>query len=250
MIAPVDPVQIVHQYAVQVYWTVSSNLKDLARVVVAEISDEDRADARAIDPNKVKTKIAKVLNTRKKIAQSELDLIATRTNRHAIRQFQIQLKRKIGGVTLPQRLNNTSSVITTWLDGQVALVDGYTLKAAQKIQDLVIDAVTRGVPIKTLTESIANATNISKERAGFIAQDQVGTLNSLLRKEQALSLGVTRFVWRSLDDPQVRPVHRKAEGKIYRYASGHPTEGLPGTPIGCRCYDEPIIDDVLKTKGR
>lgn len=36
-------------------------------------------------------------------------------------------------------------------------------------------------------------------------------------------------------------MHRSINGRVYPWAEGHPTEGLPGTPPNCRCHAEAVV---------
>ena len=63
-----------------------------------------------------------------------------------------------------------------------------------------------------------------------------GQLNQL-RQQQA---GVTHFVWRDSADERVRPVHAERGGQTFAWAD--PPDGeIPGSPIQCRCYSEPVL---------
>ena len=64
---------------------------------------------------------------------------------------------------------------------------------------------------------------------------QVGGL-SRLRHGQ---LGITRFIWRSVQDGRVRAEHAGYNGQTYEWARA--PEGGPGSPIQCRCTAEPAM---------
>ena len=64
---------------------------------------------------------------------------------------------------------------------------------------------------------------------------QVGGL-SRLRHGQ---LGITRFIWRSVQDQRVRAEHAGYSGQTYEWAQA--PEGGPGAPIQCRCTAEPAL---------
>ena len=90
-----------------------------------------------------------------------------------------------------------------------------------------------------------------KRRLRMITRDQVATLNSQITKARHEAAGIDEFVWTSQRDGRVRPLHREIDGETYSYAEGHPTEGLPGQPINCRCYPEAVVDrdKVLSAPG-
>lgn len=82
-------------------------------------------------------------------------------------------------------------------------------------------------------------------RAALITEDQVGKINSLIRKIQAKKSGIERFVWMTEGDDRVRPEHEALNEMIFTYEEGSP-EGFPGEPVRCRCMDEPYFEDVIK----
>ena len=53
--------------------------------------------------------------------------------------------------------------------------------------------------------------------------------------------GVTHFVWETVGDDRVRPLHASIEGNTYPVSTGHPTEGRPGDPYNCRCSMQPVF---------
>lgn len=63
----------------------------------------------------------------------------------------------------------------------------------------------------------------------------IGVLNAAL----AAWPGGRRYVWRTVGDDRVRPVHAALEGRSFTWAAP-PAEGHPGTAPGCRCWAEPV----------
>lgn len=113
---------------------------------------------------------------------------------------------------------------------------------------------------KTLTRSLADdAANAAKIHADIqarfgvldsyarrISRDQVGKLNGRVAMDRHNELGVTSFHWQSMEDPDVRELHQEINGNEYDYPDGHPTEGLPGDPYGCRCVAIPVLAPVVQ----
>lgn len=114
----------------------------------------------------------------------------------------------------------------------------------------------------------------------FILKDQTNKLNSAMDKITADNLGAIGFIWRNSRDqrvvgnpgglypevsnPKVHGNHYEREGKLYLYKdswalkngyiapragvsfSDSIQDGMPGIPIGCRCYAESIynLEDI------
>lgn len=59
-----------------------------------------------------------------------------------------------------------------------------------------------------------------------------------LDKERQQSIGLTQYVWRTVEDDRVRPEHAANSGKIFAW-DDPPETGHPGEDWGCRCTAEP-----------
>lgn len=89
---------------------------------------------------------------------------------------------------------------------------------------------------------------IALNDARRIARDQIGKLNAEVNQERQEGMGVSQFVWRTMNDGRVRDEHEELEGEIFEWESP-PAEGAPGEPIQCRCYAEPVFDQILESIG-
>ena len=47
------------------------------------------------------------------------------------------------------------------------------------------------------------------------------------------------------DGDRVRDEHQELEGETFSY-DDPPSEGLPGQPVLCRCFAEPVLDEILE----
>jgi hypothetical protein len=95
----------------------------------------------------------------------------------------------------------------------------------------------------------------ARNRAAFIAEDQTGTLNGKLTGRRHRDLGVVRYRWRNSRDERVRGrpdgrwpnakhSHWSREAQIFEDAKP-PEDGHPGEPPRCRCWREPVFEDLL-----
>lgn len=129
--------------------------------------------------------------------------------------------------------------------GNVALIKSVRGQLLDQVRDVVEEGWRAGQLTPQITDAIAERCDVARSRAELIARDQVGKLNADLDRDRTVdALGLeASFAWRTSKDGRVRPLHRALEGKVYAYATGHPTEGLPGRPVQCRCYAEPVFVD-------
>ncbi len=63
-----------------------------------------------------------------------------------------------------------------------------------------------------------------------------------INERRQRDLGVTHYIWRSLDDPRVRTTHAERDDRLFswddRFSDGHPGHGY-----NCRCSAEPAVLD-------
>lgn len=97
----------------------------------------------------------------------------------------------------------------------------------------------------------------ARKRAKLIARDQVASLQGDITKVRQTQIGVSRYTWRTAEDERVRSSHRSRNGQIFEW--GKPigpqlrgkgltvdtVDGHPGKPINCRCYAEPVLEDLV-----
>lgn len=178
-----------------------------------------------------------------------------RTAAHNKTQVENQARTALGTeVFVPdQRL---AERMESWVGDNVRLVKNISNVAAFDIEQIILEGVRKGTSAEELAKQIEAATGVGAERAIRIARDQVKKLNAKINADRQQQLGINRFRWRSMDDGRVRAQHQEFEkrsrapnGTPFRY-DDPPVDkqfgpSLPGEPIGCRCYDEPVYDDIL-----
>ena len=96
--------------------------------------------------------------------------------------------------------------------------------------------------------------DVTKKRAALLARDQVNKLNGKLDEYRQKQTGVKRYRWRTMKDMRVsgrpgglyenaKPSHWKREGKIFSW-DNPPEGGHPKQRVNCRCYAEPVFNDL------
>lgn len=108
-------------------------------------------------------------------------------------------------------------------------------KAGTPADELAARWIRHGVPVEFGT---------LEGRLRTIARHQLSILHANVQSERARAVGVTAFIWRTQGDDRVRDEHQALDGTRFAY-DDPPDEGLPGTPVNCRCWAESIIPDDL-----
>jgi SPP1 gp7 family putative phage head morphogenesis protein len=131
------------------------------------------------------------------------------------------------------------------------------------VEGIVTRGLTGGATIRDMERDIKSRLNVSKNKARLIASDQIGKLNGQMTKLRQERVGVIEYIWNTSGDERVRHSHRVLDGKICRwdddtvYRNPGETEWLPrsslkgaeaepGEEIRCRCWAEPVMDDLIE----
>jgi SPP1 gp7 family putative phage head morphogenesis protein len=129
---------------------------------------------------------------------------------------------------------------------QVSLITSLPLDAAIRVQQIALGNIYEGARPATMHDLIMQSGQVSKSRATLIARTETARVSSLLTQARAQNIGSEGYIWRTVGDADVRPRHRKLEGKFIKW-SEPPVAGEngelahAGQIYNCRCFAEPII---------
>lgn len=126
--------------------------------------------------------------------------------------------------------------------------------ASEQIADLrsiVKTNAETGYRFDVLVERIEDRYSVSQSKAEFLARQETALFTSKARQVRFGEAGVTKYIWRTAGDSEVRESHKHLNGRTFEYskppivdqASGR--RANPGQDYNCRCADEPIIENVL-----
>lgn len=130
-----------------------------------------------------------------------------------------------------------------WVRQNVALVKSIGTQYHGQLETIIRQGVFNGSSVKQVSDQIQKQFGVTKNRATLIAQDQILGANARLTQIRAQSIGVDEYLWESVHDSRVRPLHVQLTGQRFSFDKPHPTEGNPGTPIRCRCRAELILPE-------
>lgn len=128
---------------------------------------------------------------------------------------------------------------------QVTLIKSMPIEAARRVHELTMQNVTEGIRGRSLIDEIMRTGNVTRSRAKLIARTEVARTASLITQARAQHIGCTHYIWRTARDANVRPSHRKLDGRTFDWNSppecdpGH--HAHPGQIWNCRCWAEPVL---------
>jgi SPP1 gp7 family putative phage head morphogenesis protein len=244
-------------------------LEQLPEIIEAERRERAlHRDGERVDAGQSKRVRALLEEARRRMATTistqEIEALAVAFANTTSTYQRIQLNRQTRaalGVDLFTGDRFLPILVEGFADENVALIKGITTKLATDVEGATLRALQRGVLAGDLAEELEGRFGYAEDRAALIARDQIGKLNGQINAARQQELGVRRFRWMTVRDERVtgtpggpyaksEPSHFELHGKVFSYddppeAGRNFEPSLPGEPINCRCYAEPVLDDIL-----
>jgi SPP1 gp7 family putative phage head morphogenesis protein len=130
---------------------------------------------------------------------------------------------------------------------QLSIID-FTQKEVENIRQDIINAFNQGDRHETVIQKILDKhEDISKNKAMFIARNEMGNVVAEYTKNSYTSVGVEYYMWVTSGDQRVRSWHDYLNGKIFAYKEppiiNEETKerGNPKQDYNCRCRAKPIV---------
>ena len=131
----------------------------------------------------------------------------------------------------------------------VSLIKRIPSRLHEKIEGMVMNSVGKSQLNVNLGDEIRDAFGVADRHAAFIARDQISKYYGAVNKARQESLGVTKFIWRTMNDERVRDSHAELDGKEFSWddlpTNDDGEEIYPGSDYQCRCTAEPVLDDLV-----
>lgn len=183
-----------------------------------------------------------------------------RTKDFGEKKFSAEFKRQTGTEPLPRNLDVQEFVKDATLKN-VALIKTIPERYLSQVQTLTEEAVNKGQLTRELKEELLKIKEASKNHARLIARDQVSKLVGVTNEARQKNLGVTEYIWKTMNDSRVRSLsntngtsdHAHLEGTLQKWSkppvvvfkgkrSG--VKLLPSQDFQCRCFASPVYDDI------
>lgn len=172
------------------------------------------------------------------------ETFADRTAVHQRGQMARQTRAALG-VDVFAGDGNLAAAREVFVAENAQLIKSLPAKTIEEIEGIVLRGASSGTLHKDVAKEIAARFNVQKSRAKLIARDQIGKYYAKVNSTRHRAMGIEEFIWRTVGDERVRDEHQSINGRKFRYPDGAPGEGLPGEPILCRCFADPVFDALL-----
>lgn len=201
-------------------------------------ADESKRAATLID----QARRALVQSTQPAGVESLAQQFGKRTQEFNRVQLGRQVKAALGVDVLADN-PKVKAALDHFVQENAALIKSIPSQVIDQVEGIVNRAFTSGSLHGDVADEIEQRFNVGESRARLIARDQIGKLYGQTNAIRQQELGVERFIWRTAGDERVREEHEELDGQEFDY-DDPPDEGLPGEPIQCRCYAEPVFGDI------
>jgi len=152
-------------------------------------------------------------------------------------------------VALKQQLGQTPIGLTyaDLIQQQVGEITSIPQDAAQRLFEMATGGLYTGVRSAEFAKQVMLSGEVSRSRANMLGRTAVGIASSKLTEARARSIGSTGYTWLTAGDAQVRPSHRKMNGRFVEWNRPPTLDGYTahaGEFANCRCVSIPEIPEV------
>lgn len=139
--------------------------------------------------------------------------------------------------------------LNRFVNDNIELIQSMRDDQLRNTQRVILNGVRDGTRNREIAQMIRERTDVMRSRANLIARDQISKFNGRVTELRQKQVGVERYVWQSSDDERVRPTHAENDGKTFSWKNPPSNTGHPSEDIQCRCWADPIFDDVYEKLG-
>ena len=153
------------------------------------------------------------------------------------------------------------------LDQQVQLITSLPIEAGRRVQRLATKSRYTGARSSEIVSDLMRTGDVTRVRATLIARTETARAATALTQARSEGIGVTHYVWRAVLDAETRPAlgskdfaemntlakgsHRKLNGTVHAWSDppiAAPTgeRAHPGSIWNCRCWAEPVLDNLMQ----
>lgn len=143
----------------------------------------------------------------------------------------------------------TGDLMLALLGEQVSLISSLPLEAAARVHEWTVRGLETSERPAKVAEMIYASGHVARSRADLIARTEVARTSSKLVESRARHVGSDGYIWRTAGDADVRPIHKKLDGKFFRWddppvAGSAGQRAHAGQIFNCRCIPEPVVSDT------
>ncbi len=142
----------------------------------------------------------------------------------------------------------TGDLLRALLAEQVDLITSIPRDAAVRVQELSVRGMEGSERPSHIAAEIMRTGEVTESRARLIARTEVARASSKMTESRARYIGSEGYIWRTSQDRDVRPEHKKLNGKYFSWydppiAGSNGERAHAGQIYNCRCVPEPVVPE-------
>lgn len=155
--------------------------------------------------------------------------------------------RRAGFTVKFQMTRTANDVLQATIAEQVGLIRSIPQQYLTQVETLVMQSVSAGHDLKTLTDKVQHQFGVTRRRAAFIARDQNAKASATMTRVRQQELGIEKAKWlHSMGGRHPRPSHLANSGNFYEVEKGWYDPDAkeivwPGTLPNCRCVSRAVL---------
>lgn len=154
---------------------------------------------------------------------------------------QIELSKIIG----KRESTRVATVTRSRVAANAGLIKSLVDDAKAKAVDIIETQFTKSFAEESLYGKLSQLEDVTESRAKLIARDQTQKLFSDLAQARQQDLGVSRYIWRGIDDGRERESHVANNDQEFSWDDPPAETGHPGEDVQCRCIAEPVLSSLF-----
>lgn len=160
--------------------------------------------------------------------------------------WKIQTKGMSQALKLELQNAPTGETFRRLQEEQIELITSLPTEASQRVHKLTEEILSSSTRAKEIQKEIMRTGEVTESRATLIARTEVGRASTNFSQARAEFVGSEGYIWRTAHDGDVRPSHKKMEGKFVKWNEPPTLDGMTGNAgclPNCRCYPEIVLPD-------
>lgn len=164
-------------------------------------------------------------------------------------KFQSQYGDALGVSDLSEK--SKKKLAKTYVDSLKPFIKKFSSEQIADLRAIVKANAETGYRFDFLVERIQNRYDVTQSKAEFLARNETAIYVSKVRQARFGDVGITKYVWRTAGDSEVRKDHKKLNGRTFEYskppivdeATGRRANA--GEDYNCRCVADPVMPEVF-----
>ena len=169
----------------------------------------------------------------------------------ALWKTEKKVNKTLKNITVPPQLTpeRRAKIAAEYTKNMQLYIQNFTEEEIVKLRKKMIKHTFSGMRHESIVDTIEKSYGVSQRKAKFLARQETSLLMVKFKESRYTDAGVSYYRWQCVvgsPNHPVRPMHKKLEGKVFRWDDPPITDKYgnrnnPGEDYNCRCTARPIV---------